>query len=241
MEDQLKIHTTQNVAIQYEIASIGDRLLAYLIDMLLVVVYALFIIFVIAPLELLPDGAYMFIYVLPIFLYDLLFEIFMNGQTPGKRVRDIKVALLDGTQPTLGAYLLRWLLRPIDFWLTYGSAALITILWRGTGQRLGDIAAGTSVIKLKQRVSLADTILTVVEDDYRVVFHQVAQLSDGDIEIVKEVLKNITQMSDFKLRRTLIQRTRRSLENKMGIEAGMAAELFLETVLKDYSYVRGRV
>ncbi|MCB0292299.1 MAG: RDD family protein, partial [Calditrichaeota bacterium] len=63
MEDQLKIHTTQNVAIQYEIASIGDRLLAYLIDMLLVVVYALFIIFVIAPLELLPDGAYMFIYV----------------------------------------------------------------------------------------------------------------------------------------------------------------------------------
>lgn len=241
MEDQLKIQTTQNVAIQYEIASIGDRLLAYLLDMLLVVVYALFIIFVIAPLELLPDGAYWFIYVLPIFLYDLLFEIFMNGQTPGKQVRDIKVALLDGTQPTLGAYLLRWLLRPLDFWLTYGSAALITILWRGTGQRLGDLAAGTTVIKLKQRVSLADTILTSVEDDYQVVFPQVDQLSDGDIEIIKEVLKNVNHLTDSKLRRTLVQRTRRSLESKMGIEAGMAAELFLETVLKDYSFVRGRV
>lgn len=241
MEDQLKIQTTQNVAIQYEIASIGDRLLAYLLDMLLVVVYALFIIFVIAPLELLPDGAYWFIYVLPIFLYDLLFEIFMNGQTPGKQVRDIKVALLDGTQPTLGAYLLRWLLRPLDFWLTYGSAALITILWRGTGQRLGDLAAGTTVIKLKQRVSLADTILTSVEDDYQVVFPQVDQLSDGDIEIIKEVLKNVNHLTDSKLRRTLVQRTRRSLESKMGIEAGMAAELFLETVVKDYSFVKGRV
>ena len=78
---------------------------------------------------------------LPTTFYSLIFEIAMNGQTPGKYLNKIRVVKIDGSKPTLGSYLTRWLLRIIDIWFFTGSVAVFTILFNGKGQRLGDIAA----------------------------------------------------------------------------------------------------
>ncbi len=241
MDEHIRIETTQNVAIQYEVASVGDRLTAYFLDFLIVLAYIVFFVFFISQMGIFSSMVEGVLIMAPVLFYDLVCEIFLNGQSIGKRARQIKVAKLDGTQPSLFNYIMRWMLRPIDIWLASGVIGLVVILWKGNGQRLGDIAAGTTVIKLKQRVTLDDTILTQVAENYTVSIPEVEMLSDYDIEVVKEVMNNYFKMADFKLRRTLTRKAQISLEKKMNIKSGLSPEVFLETILQDYNYIKGKL
>jgi uncharacterized RDD family membrane protein YckC len=244
--DSIKVQTAQNVEIEYEIAGVGDRILAYLLDVLFVfayfmVVIALFSIFALNEVTKF-IAPYIFIFFLPAFLYDFLCESFMNGQSPGKKLLKIKVVRLDGTQPTIGNYFLRWLLHFVDITFTYGSVALITILINGKGQRLGDLAAHTSVIKLVKRAHLSDTIFANVEENYKVVFPQAAVLDDRTIEIAKEVLNTFIEEDRHGLvRNNLAQKTQKAIEKKLGLSAGMDARPFLQTIIKDFNYLKGRI
>src|SRR5574341_1922061 len=158
----VRITTTQNVEIEYEVASIGDRILAGLVDGAVWLGYVIG-----APVllfEVLNVGDKKFgialtvaLY-LPAFLYDLLCESLMDGQSLGKKLLKIKVIKLDGSPPDFGSYLLRWLLRWLDVTICWGGIAILTILINGRGQRLGDLAAGTTVIKLKPGVGFRETI-----------------------------------------------------------------------------------
>ena len=165
--DNIKIQTTQNVDIEYEVASIGDRILATLLDYLFFLAYFL----IIAVIASFTDGALFdsialsVILVLPILFYDLVCEAVFQGRSFGKMIMKIKVVKLDGTQANFGAYLLRWLLRIIDTRLFSGVIALIAIVINGKGQRVGDMAAGTTVIKMKQKITLNDTILHKVNSE----------------------------------------------------------------------------
>ncbi len=238
--DRVRIETTQNVPIEYEIANIGDRLLAALIDWLILLAY-LFLVVIINPQLPAPVRAWLgWSIVFLIFLYDPVCEIFLNGQTIGKKARHIKVARLDGSQPNIGNYLLRWLLRPIDIGLSFGGVAIVAILWSGRGQRLGDLLAGTTVIKLKQEVSLEDTILTPVARDHRVVFPEARGLRDEDMAIVKEVLSACSRLKDGKLRRQLARKTQEKIARKMRLQTSLSPEEFLEQVLKDYNFLNGQ-
>lgn len=240
----IKITTTQNVEIEYALASIGDRILAALID------YAILIGYFIGALLLLtnlPVGggsgriALFVIIYLPVFLYDLLCEVLLDGQSLGKKQMQIKVVKIDGSQPDVSSYLLRWLLRLVDITLTSGGAAILSILINGKGQRLGDIAAGTTVIKLKSTIGLQDTIFTRLATDYQPVFSQAAQLSDADIAVVKEVLDASLAIENASVGDHLEAKARQALEEKMGLKTDMSPRAFLSTVLRDYNYFKGRV
>ncbi|HLC82856.1 MAG TPA: RDD family protein, partial [Bacteroidia bacterium] len=144
--DNIKIQTTQNVDIEYELASIGDRILATLLDYLFFFGYTLLVFLFFGLLNSdLEDYLWLLVLCfLPILLYDLLCETFFQGKSFGKMIMKIKVVKLDGTQAGFGAYLLRWLLRIIDTRIFSGGIALIAILANGKGQRIGDMAAGTT-------------------------------------------------------------------------------------------------
>ncbi|MBA3971750.1 MAG: RDD family protein, partial [Bacteroidetes bacterium] len=159
--DNIKIQTTQNVDIEYELASIGDRILATLLDYVFFIAYFVLLLIIAGFTKGLffESIAVIIILVLPVFLYDLLCEMFFQGKSLGKMIMKIKVVKLDGTQAGFGAYMLRWLLRIIDTKLFSGGVALIAIIVNGKGQRIGDMAAGTTVIKMKQKITLNDTIL----------------------------------------------------------------------------------
>ncbi len=103
--------------------------------------------------------AYFVILFLPLFFYHLLCETYLNGQSFGKKIMKMRVVKLDGTQAGIGSYFLRWILAPIDIYFTYGSVGLVTMIVNGKGQRLGDLAAHTTVVKLKAETKLDDTIL----------------------------------------------------------------------------------
>ncbi|HSJ12595.1 MAG TPA: RDD family protein, partial [Gillisia sp.] len=144
--DNYQIETAQNIGIKQNVAGIGDRILAFIIDALILIGYAILASFGIAGLGL--DGGQLWVYYLiiglPVFLYHLIWEIFNNGKSPGKAALNIKVARLDGSRPGFGQYIIRWLLRLIDISISSGGVAIVTILLNGKGQRLGDLAAGTA-------------------------------------------------------------------------------------------------
>jgi uncharacterized RDD family membrane protein YckC len=170
---------------------------------------------------------------LPYLLYDFLFETFMHGQTFGKKILKIKVVKLDGTQPAVGSYLLRWLIRLLEIDMCGGLLAIVCIAVSKNSQRLGDIAAGTTVIRIKQAVTIKDTILQKQQHEaYNIVFKQVALLNDADIQLLKDVHDFFEKTGN----RDSIEKLATKIKRKTGIVTDLTDDNFIATLLKDYNY-----
>jgi uncharacterized RDD family membrane protein YckC len=234
-EDNIKINTTQNVVIGYEQAGVGDRMLAALLDYVFIIVYyllAMLIMGLIANTKLMGSGwAVITLINLPVLFYDLVCELFLQGQSFGKKIMKIKVIKLDGTQPDLGAYLLRWAFRIVDGIAFLCTVELISVVLSDKAQRIGDMAAGTTVIRLKQKVSLRDTILYKPKSDYKIVFPEIVKLSDKDIGVIKEVFDHCSRNSNYHALAKLVGKTK----EKMGIESSLPDVQFIKVILLDYS------
>lgn len=243
--DNIRVETTQNVVIDYPVASVGDRILAYLFDMLVLfgyIIFAIFVISLIVSLEL--DETFRIIIsfslFLPVLFYDLICEQFMEGQSFGKKVLKIKVVKIDGSQAGFSSYFLRWILRIVDIYLASGVVALIVILSNGKGQRLGDLAGGTTVVKISEKVQFADTIFQALQQDYQTQFPEVVKLSDSDITTIKELIqKNYKYPSPIIIDANL--RARQLLCKKMNIETDMQPLQFFKTIIADYNNEQGKL
>jgi len=232
--DTVKIDTAQNVQIDYNLASLGDRMLAFILDMLVLFAYILLVAIIAGNLNVNPVISVIFVGV-PVFFYFLLCEVLMDGQSIGKRVRSIKVVMLDGSQASFGAYLLRWIIRPVDYLMGIG---FFSIMVTDFGQRLGDLAAGTTVIKLEDKVTLDDTLFVQVEEDYRPTYTNVNTLENRHIELIKKVLKEHEQVKNYLVVERIYLKTKEALNAE--IPSGMPQIHFLEKVVKDYNYYLGR-
>ena len=233
--DNFHIETAQNVKIQQNVASANTRIGAFLLDMLIIAGYYAIILLIMNALGFSLDESLYVYYALlslPIFFYSLLFETLMNGQTPGKYICEIRVTKLDGSKPTFGSFLIRWVLRLIDISLASGSIALLTILLNGKGQRLGDLAAGTTVISEKTTISINDTIAVDLSQNYTPIFSQVTTLSDKDIQTIKELFlkakRNSNHNTILKIHSKIIELT--------DITTDMNPVEFIDTIIKDYNF-----
>lgn len=238
---QLSINTTQNVAINFNAATIGERMLAFAIDFTIQFVYLQSIYRILFPLlgiDALQHSwdpwsarALDTLVALPTFFYTVVQEGFFEGQTIGKRIVRIKVVKIDGYQASFGDYFIRWVLRVID--LGTLITGLITMAVTPKTQRLGDIAAGTAVITLRNRVTIDSTILIEVEDDYRPQFPLVVRLSDNDMRIIKETFESAKRHGD----RSTLQHLATKIEDVCGFGNPFDThEQFIATVMKDYNY-----
>jgi len=228
------VRTTQNVFIEYPVASLGDRILAYFVDILIIIAYYLVAGLALASLNAFSISGFIGLLLIPTFLYHLCFEIFMNGQSPGKRQMKIKVVRLDGTPPTIGNYIIRWLLRLIEIDALSGAVAVVAIAVGGKGQRVGDIAAGTTVIKVVgQREVSANEVFTVPEDNYTPVFQQVVNLTDQDIELIQQALDVNRTTGNFQPVLAVTEKIR----NTLGIQTDLPPTKFLYTIVKDYGHI----
>ncbi len=145
------IITGQFVRISQTPASIGERLIALVIDYILLGIYVFSTFDLFSRIHLPSDFAMLFflaIVYLPVLFYAFLCEMFNQGQSFGKRIMNIRVVKADGSTPSIGSYLLRWFLFPIDGPMTGGLGLLVVLLTKNS-QRMGDLAAGTMVIKEK--------------------------------------------------------------------------------------------
>lgn len=229
--------STQNLFIDYEVAGLGDRIGAYLLDSLITGAYFAALIFYNTQLMELPAWLNILL-IMPPFFYHLFCEIFLNGQSLGKKQLNIKVVRLDGTQPGLGNYLLRWLLRPIDIWL-YGSVAIITILVNGRGQRVGDLLAGTTVVKYGEHHQEPEPQLSESlqeEEAYQLQFPQVSSLSQQEIAQIRETLRNYRLSADT----YPVKEMSDKMQQRLSIQTSMPPLALLDALLKDYEYIRTR-
>lgn len=228
----IRVRTTQNVLIDYPIAGLFDRILAFVLDSLIFVAYLILTFSILGSAGLLDTWVLILVY-LPIFFYNLIFEIAMNGQSPGKRGMNIRVVRLDGDSPTIGNYIIRWILWPIDV-LFSGSVAITLILLTQYGQRLGDVAAGTAVVKMTNRgVLKSQEIIKALKEDYVPQFPQVINLSDKDISLIKEALQVNIQLGNT----TPMEKISDKIREIHGIRTDMPVLTFLNTVLKDYHHL----
>jgi len=237
--DNFQIETAQNVNIVQNVAGIGDRIVAYIIDGLviaayIILIYVIIIGFFISEINLSESALVVLFMVigLPILLYHLLFEMFWSGQSPGKRIMKIRVVKLDGSKPAFSNYLLRWLLRVIDFSLASGAVALVTILINGRGQRLGDLAASTTVISEKTPIKFSQTILMELPEDYKPMYPQVTVFTDAEIQTIK----NLYTKAKYGGNHNVILKLSGKIASVMDVTFEETPLLFIDKVIKDYNY-----
>ncbi|AOW19434.1 RDD family protein [Urechidicola croceus] len=241
---EIQINTTQNVNINFTAASVGERILAYLIDLIIKIAYSIVtyqIVFNFFKIEELTSNmdywSQISIYVafyLPVIFYTLIFETLLDGQTPGKRILQIKVVKIDGYQASLADYIIRWFFRIVDLNIMSGLVALISIITTNKNQRLGDMTAGTSVISLKNNINISHTILEDLKDDYKPTYPSVIKLSDNDARIIKDTYTAAKHSKDYE---TLIKLREKIMEVAHIKERKENNDIdFISTVMKDYNY-----
>lgn len=233
--DQFQIETAQNITINQNTSNLGERMLAYLIDSFVIMAYLILILVLLISLELDLDDqwAYYLVLSLPAFLYYLLFETFSDGKTIGKGLMSLRVVKLDGSKPSFANYFVRWVLRIIDVSLTSGGGAVLTILIRGKGQRIGDIAAGTTVISEKKKVSLKDTLLRELPSDYKPQFPQVTVFKDSEMQTIKELYDK----SRYNGNHNVIISLDKRIKEVTGINSTTLQPIdFVDVIIKDYNY-----
>jgi uncharacterized RDD family membrane protein YckC len=252
---QVKLDTGFNIEVDFLLAAFIKRLLAWVIDLLILIAYYM----VVSRLMRIGQGPswvlplwVLVLLGLPAMLYHLLCEVFLNGQSIGKKALLIKVISADGGQPSVSQYLIRWLFRSIDFpiwifatiatgelpWWTAifvfsGVACLIATPY---SQRIGDVVAGTLLIDTRTQMSWEDTIFTELTDNYQPLYPQVMQLSDKDINTLKGIINSVRKKSDYDLSIRIAARIR----SKLQIEDNQDSLEFLQTLLRDYNYYSTR-
>ncbi|RNC79404.1 MAG: RDD family protein [Balneola sp.] len=248
MLNTLGVETNQHVQLTYQAAGTFERCLAFVIDGILIIIYAWLVDKIwdfITPSEVSFQSEFSWIQfvivVIPIMLYHLVIEIIWKGFSVGKKMVGIRVTRKDGSRPELGDYVIRWLFRFFEITFTGGIVAVVSTLVNGKGQRLGDMAAGTSVVKVGSKISLNQTILAELDLHYEPIFQQVIELTDEDVTIIRDVLsarKNYEQSTWIKM----LEKTRRLIEKKTG---AVAEELdtidYLVTIIKDYNALHGSI
>ena len=233
----IQVRTTQNVFIHYPIASVGDRILAYLLYQIIKIIYALGAAMLLYNVDVENEWIWVSIIGIPWLLYSVLFEIFMNGQTPGKRALTIKVIRLNGTPATIGDYILRWIFALIDFGIFSGAIAVILITAGGKGQRLGDLVAGTSVVKLtEQKEITANEIFVPADVGYEPTFNQAIQLSEKDIEIIQRALEVNRDHGNPTPMLTVAEK----IKTQLGIQTDLPPVKFLYVLIKDFNHLTSR-
>lgn len=168
-DEILQIDTPENVVFGYEIAGIGSRFMAALVDSTIIVailfIATLTLIAMLRVPSLFSDGLddtttawiaafFSLLNFIVLWGYYIAFELMWNGQTPGKRLFKLRVIRASGTPVTVTDVLVRNLVRLIDFLpLSYG-VGVVSMFISKQSQRLGDLAAGTLVVWDQTEVSL---------------------------------------------------------------------------------------
>ncbi len=249
----IRITTSQNIDIEYEVATLGDRALGRIIDMgiamaLYYVFYFIILLFFLSDFESfgqsegIPTALIVIaiIFSLVFVFYDLVCEMFFNGQSIGKYAMKMRVVSLDGARPSASQFLLRWVFRIVDFLTTFplGAVAIIAVAVSEKKQRVGDMVAGTIVVKTKPKTAHDQLFFRPAEEGYEPQFPAVTQLTDNDIALVHDVILNFKTTGNSDVVYNMSVR----LQQHLSIQCppDMNDYQFLEKIAEDYNFLTSR-
>ncbi len=230
--------TTQNVLLKHKVANVGERILATIIDSLIIFAYYIFIYYTVQYSPSLYAGSvYFYLFMLPIAFYYPVSEVFMNGQSLGKKWIGLQVVKIDGSQPTVANYIIRWIFRLIDVSFTAGILAIIVISSNNKGQRIGDIVGKTMVVNTRKKESLDNTIHVNLDENHIVTYSMVELLNDSDIAIVKEVINLYKKDMSSKKTSSIVHKTAEAISKKINTDVMHSPYEFLNIIIKDYNFI----
>jgi len=237
----IDIRTTQNVTITYELASAGDRIIAFIIDSLIKVLVAFVSIML---FNLLPysitrhiDSFFIYLFYIPLIMTPLLvMEATMNGQTIGKRAMKIKVIKLNGRQPVFYDYLLRWSFRLVDVYGTMGITGAVMVASTEYAQRMGDIVSNTTVVRVsnKLNITLSDVLKIDRIANYTPAYPAIRNFRESDIVMIKQTIERYQQYRNNAHSEAIHELTDKLCEKLDVAERPSDAVAFLRTLIKDY-------
>lgn len=229
MDEYLSIDTPENVVFNYEVAGIGSRFLAALLDTLII----LFLQVIVSLLMLLlvgwalPDDGFAWLAaVLGLLSFALLwgyyiyFEMTWNGQSPGKRKAGLRVIRSDGTPITFTESVIRNLVRLIDFLPLYYGVGIVSMFIDEKDRRLGDLAAGTLVVRDRGPIRLDKAARPALRRPFGAVVQEidlpVERLTVRDIEMAESFLRRRDEIAH---RSMVARRISQALAQKMELPA----------------------
>ena len=260
-DDYLSISTPENVAFGYDVAGIGSRFLAAVVDTLIILVLQVVVNLTLLALvlSLFRDrldfdspavgwliAAFGLIAFAFFWGYYIFFEMLWNGQSPGKRWAGLRVIRTDGTPITLAESIVRNLVRIVDFLPAYYGVGVVTMFVNGQSRRLGDLAAGTLVVRDRAAVTLESLAarpaaplapaLPSAADPASpsptspATGWPVKRLTSHDLEMAEDFLRRRAQLSN---RAALAQRIVQALLKQMNVPPGPMDERQAESVIAE--------
>ncbi len=234
--------TSQNVHIKMTPAGVGDRMLAFFLDTLVIFAYMVSIgLLFIIPTEAFninfPEWIFIILF-LPAMFYFLLVDIFRNGKSFGMSALNMQVMREDGMQPNLANYIIRFLLLPIDTFF-FGSIGILTMVFTSKTQRLGDLAAGTIVVKnenMRKTIERIKIAQVSVPEDYEPTYPIAANLTTHEAKLIRESLRLYKKELDAGVALKLYE----ALKEKYNLDTQQMPMACLETLLKDQMYYANR-
>jgi uncharacterized RDD family membrane protein YckC len=232
---KIDITTTQNVTIEYELATVSDRAVASIID-LVIIYFGSFILYGITGLFFnYSADAYLYIAIPGSFFYHLLLETLNHGQSLGKKIFKIRVVKITGERPGFFDFMMRTVFRPIDLTLSLGTLALIAASSSEKGQRLGDFFADTTVVKLANinRISLDNILQMDKLKSYTPSYPGVLIFKEEEMLLMKETLERCTKFPNESHEEALKMLIKK-IEEKLNIVAPKNKVAFINTLIKDF-------
>ena len=253
MDDRYTVDTPENIEFAYDIAGIGSRFLAAIIDTLVIgaalLILGLLVSVVGARTELgrstassvaAAVGAILSFLIL--WGYYIVFEMVWNGQSVGKRAIGLRVVREGGQPVTFVGSAIRNLIRIVDFLPAFYGIGVIVMFVDRRARRLGDLAGGTLVVKERRGVTLESLTPSAPaaqpgEAAQLPTLPNVHLLNDQDYNLVQEFLRRRNDLGhDARVR--LGAQLASGLQARLGVPQGGDAERFLQYVTAEYQLFR---
>jgi uncharacterized RDD family membrane protein YckC len=256
----LQLTTDHNVPIDVELASVGQRVVAVLLDVIIMVAYVVIMSLImsaifISSFRLENFGEmevwkilFMIIVYLPFVLYTPLLEYLTKGQTIGKMAMGIRVTKLNGENAKFKEYFTRWLFRPLEFYiLLFASGGILLLLASaffdiliasvsGSNQRIGDFMANTVVVRKNpnRAFSIQDVLAIKSNKNYDPTYRNVTMYTDEDMMLVKNTITRVEKYRNENTKKLAISLAEKIANDLQLPEVPEKRLKFLKTVLNDY-------
>lgn len=248
----IEFESAQNVKIEYELASVGQRTAAAFIDFFTFVIYYFVfgMVFGFTGFFEAEYGTFLFVQLLlmklPWIFYHPVIEYLTHGQSLGKYILGIRVVTVSGERPGLREVFTRWIFRGDFVWI---SADFFALFWFGIGimgvlyagtserrQRMGDVMANTVVIRNKSsiRYTLKDVLSIKNQENYTPEYPNAVQFTDEDMLLIKNTIQRLRSSPTPETKKFAIELADESAR-LIGLPVTPEKRMkFLQTLLQDY-------
>jgi len=240
MLDRYSVETPEHIELSYEVAGIGSRFLAAIIDSTLIILGQALLLYPLSLVSGVTDfsdsvavGVGAALSFVIVWGYYILFELLWNGQSPGKRLVGLRVLREGGRPITVLAAAIRNIVRLVDFLPLFYGVGVVVMFVDERARRLGDFAAGTIVVRERGAVTLASLTQPAAPVATTTTLANIDIVTEHDYTLVREFLDRRTVLGRDVRQRVAVQLAY-GLQARLGIPRGGDTELFLEYIAREY-------